>query len=399
LCCFRGLETLCFVLRSPIFTSSRMEQMSEEEYKRFNKTKPREARLRREDFGDPSKIGTFKGPWAKFEGVGSKQRNDTRALKRVVNKHCLEPNSERCRRSTSHPMDKYSSLDRCSVRKCIAPSSNAMLFHEHRDAASSVRLFNNYNLLLSAGHDGKAILYSLQGEVLAVFMGHSKAVPSALLGRKEDTFSTVSLDGFVKHWNVETGRCLVRINCGFPLTCQAENKEAHFVGSFDGKIQRIDFRSKEPIGLVEGRQKIESLCAIGDVLGYVRGDGHLCFLDLRSQDILKEHSAGYSSLDYNEKKDRVVVSSPFSASLFDTLLEQDTVELISECTAGARLSPDGRYLYYGGRDGGIYLVDCETLDTKTIGFSNAELRAVDWAPGDSINFASGDALGFVKAWR
>jgi pre-mRNA-processing factor 17 len=371
--------------------------LSEEEYRRLNKTRPKKTKLRREEFGDPSEIGGYRGPWAKYTGIEDKARNNTASLERVVNKHCLEENRERCRRNVPYSMSGYGSLDRCMTSRCTIPASNTMLFHEHRDAVSSVRLFRKHDLLLSASRDGKAILYSLRGEVLSVFMGHSKAVTSAALTREEETFSTASYDGLIKQWSVEKGRCTVRVDCGSPLVCQAEESGSCIVASLDGKIQRVDFRSRGAVKIAEDREGACSLCIIGEMLGYTGVDGRLCLLDLRTGRLIKEHSGAYNSLDYSEKQSRVAAGSPTLVKIFDApgLEPTGTEYEIGGCTAGIRYSPDGRHLCYGSRDGGICSAGCK----DAIGFSNAEIRAVDWAPGDSVNFASGDALGFVKTWK
>lgn len=403
-----------------------MEEVSEEEYKKQKKSRQKKVKLCREDFGDPSEIESFRGPWSSFIDVTETRKDPMKAkeelsLRRIVNKHCLVLGKEKSRTSGIFSMDVYLDMGRSLVKRFVSPRVNTMLFHEHRDMVTSVQLFSKFQLALSSSFDGKVCLHSLRNDkgLLTTYMGHSRAVSSAVLDGDERRFNTISFDGFFKGWSVETGRCDLRIDASAPLTCQTPQtpNKTSFVGGVDGKIRILDLRSRtiskeiraceggfEEVKNIEfGPKSVLSICAVDsdNILASSARDGSLHFWDLRNDEIIRSYENSYSFISFNEKKKCFVVVSDGKVDFLGiTSLEKIGKEVkVSGCSTGVVTSEDGDTLCYGNREGMIGIVDCKSMEATSIGLASERVTSVDWTRGGSSSFMSGDVLGNVKIWE
>ncbi|ADM11861.1 WD40 domain-containing protein [Encephalitozoon intestinalis ATCC 50506] len=392
-------------------------EMSEEEYKRLRKSQPKKKKVPREDFGDPSEIGGFKGPWSRFVGIceDTKTPRDVKeeySLKKIVNKHCLTAGKERSRSSYFLSM-KDPSLGRVPSKKFLVPKSNVMLFHDHKDMVSSAILFRKHKLFLSSGFDGKAYLYNLKDrELVTTYMGHSKGVSSAIVSECESKFSTVSFDGFLKGWDVETGRCNTKVDLDCPLTCQTSEAldKAIFVGGIDGRVRTVDMRSRAVLdAMIEERISekdafktfsIRDILTINDSsLVFTRREGSLHYLDLRNNQIVKSLRNSYSFVGFSHGKNAIMATGQDEIVLLDahTLEKKEEEIKAPECSTPAKASEDGGILCYGSSKGLVSFFTSKS--TASFGSAGEMITAVDWIDGSSSSFISGDILGNVKIWE
>lgn len=374
-----------------------------------------ERRLRREDFGDPAEIGGFRGPWSGFVGTEKKgnpvRTKEEAALRRIVNKHCLAVGKERSRSAHVASLDAHSD-ERGLSRRHIPPTTNTMLFHDHRDMATSVHLLRNFQLALSSSLDGKVLLYSLKNRgLLTTYMGHSKAVMSCMPSTDEHRLFTASLDGYVKGWDLETGRCDVRIDTLSPLTCQTTQLAdgSSFVGCLDGVIRLVDPRSKDvsrELGNavsgspVFGPESVFSLCAAEacSLLASTSRSGCLSFWDLRKDAVVEAREGLHSFAGFHAKKQQFIVVSGETA----IFVAADSLDCVSEsisvpgCSTQV-LASERDMLCYGCRDGTIRVVDSDA--NTSIGCVSEQTSCIDWIRGLSSNLISGDILGNIKIWE
>lgn len=395
-------------------------EMSEKDYRRLRRSQPKRERVIREAFGDPSQIGGFKGPWSGFVGVSEdraspRDAREDHALRRIVNKHCLVAGKERSRSSYILSMGSPG-LARVASKRFLVPRSNTMVFHDHKDMVSNVHLFRRHRLLLSSGFDGKVYLYNLKdGGLATTYMGHSQAVSSAALSADEHRFCTTSFDGFVKGWDVETGRCDARVGLPSPLTCQSAEALGRvvFAGALDGRIRSVDMRAKKaPSGLDGGEQgpkeglfgphSVRDVLAIEgeDVLVFTRRDGSLHHLDTRNGQVVKSIAGSYTFIELGHDQATLVVPAHDRITLLDrsTLEEKETIEAVG-CSTRAKPSDSGDMLLYGDVEGIVHFVDCKSKRIVSLGAPSEMVTSVDWIDGSSSSVVSGDATGNAKVWE
>ncbi|WEL39050.1 WD40 domain-containing protein [Encephalitozoon hellem] len=396
-------------------------EMSEEDYRRLRKAQPRKEKVPREDFGDPSEIGGFKGPWSGFVGVhedrkGPRDAKEERSLKRIVNKHCLTVGNERSRSNYFLSM-RDSSLGRIPSKRFIVPKSNTMLFHDHKDMASSVSLFRRHRLLLTSGLDGKVHLYNLRAaDLVTTYMGHSKGVSSAAVSECEGKFSTISFDGFLKVWDVETGKCNTRIDLECPLTCQSLKvlDKNVFAGGMDGKIRIVDVRSRKILSEVKEechtqRQTTSGPSSIRDILLveedstliFTRKEGTLHHFDLRNNKVVKTHNGSYSFIGFCPSKNTLVVTGSDEIVLLNASTLEHREEGIKApgCSTRVKVSLDGTTLCYGDSSGFANFISRDPVRETSLGSTGEMITVIDWMDGSSSSLASGDMLGNIKIWE
>ncbi|CAD25635.1 putative WD-repeat protein [Encephalitozoon cuniculi GB-M1] len=396
-------------------------EMSEKDYKRLRKSQPRKERVPREDFGDPSEIGGFKGPWSRFAGVSEDRRSprdakEEHSLRRIVNKHCLVAGKERSRSNYFLSMSDPS-LSRVPSRRFLVPRSNTMLFHDHRDMVSSAYLFRKHKLFLSSGLDGKVYLYNLRdGGLVTTYMGHSKGVSSAMPSQCESRFSTVSFDGFLKDWDVETGRCSVKMELGCPLTCQSPEASGKtvFVGGLDGRVRHVDMRNRKVLNEIGEEARCweknsfrpfsaYDILAVeeGNFLIFTNREGSLHQLDLRNNQITKRCCGSYSFVGFNREENILMATGCDEIILLDpsTLEEKKERVRAPGCSTRVKASLDGGTLCYGNTEGLVNFFGTNPIKEVSLGSTGEMVTVVDWMDGSSSNLASGDVLGHVKIWE
>ncbi|AFN83349.1 WD40 domain-containing protein [Encephalitozoon romaleae SJ-2008] len=396
-------------------------EMSEKDYKKMRKSQPKRERILREDFGDPSEIGGFKGPWSRFVGAredkkGPRDVKEEQSLRRIVNKHCLTVGKERSRSNYFLSMED-ASLSRVPSKRFLVPKGNIMLFHDHKDMVSSVSLFRRHKLLLTSGLDGKAYLYNLRaGDLVTTYMGHSKGVSSATLSECESKFSTISFDGFLKVWDIETGRCNAKIDLECPLTCQSfkELGKAVFIGGLDGRIRTVDTRNRKALnGAKEeshpSRQTTfgpSSICDIllveqDNFLVFTRKKGSLHYLDLRNDRIVKTHNGSCSFIGLNPEENTLMITASDEVILLDVSTLEEGGERIKAlgCSTRVKASPDGSMLCFGDTNGLVNFIARSSTKETSLGSTSEALTTIDWIDGSSSSLVSGDVLGNIKVWE
>lgn len=396
-------------------------EMSEKDYKRMRRSQPKKERIPREDFGDPSEIGGFKGPWSGFVGVcedkkGPRDVKEEQSLKRIVNKHCLTVGKERSRSNYFLSMED-SSLSRVPSKRFLVPKSNVMLFHDHKDMVSSVSLFRRHKLLLTSGLDGKAYLYNLKaGDLVTTYMGHSKGVSSAMMSECESKFSTISFDGFLKVWDIETGRCNTKIDLECPLTCQSfeELGKTVFVGGLDGRVRTVDMRNRKALnGTKEESQPSKqatfgasSICDIllvekDNSLVFTRKEGTFHHLDLRNDRVVRTYNGSYSFISPSPEENTLMATASDEITLLDASTLEQRGERIKApgCSTRVKASPDGSILCFGDTNGLINFITRSSTKETSLGSTGEVLTTVDWMDGSSSSLVSGDILGNIKVWE
>ncbi|XP_007892172.1 pre-mRNA-processing factor 17 isoform X1 [Callorhinchus milii] len=227
---------------------------------------------------NPANIEGFQGPWAKFvdeKDVAKPSEEEQKELDEIIAKRQKKGKHEDDKpaeeKTVLHVKDMYDYQGRSYLHipqdlgvnlrsseppeKCYLPKKQMHIWTGHTKGVSAIRLFpRSGHLLLSCSMDCKIKLWEVYNDrrCLRTFIGHSKAVRDICFNNEGTQFLSAAYDRYLKLWDTETGKCLVKFtNRKVPYCVKFnpdEDKQSLFVaGMSDKKIVQWDIRSGEVV--------------------------------------------------------------------------------------------------------------------------------------------------------
>ena len=232
---------------------------------------------KREQFGDPSNIEEYKGPWAKYEDETKvakpteeqmaiiesykrfkphkkSDRDVTNTVEAKTILHIPDPVDYQGRSFLSPPHDLGINFTSPSPPdKCFLPKKHIHTWEGHTKGVSAIRWFpNSAHLILSCSMDSKIKLWETYNERRCVrtYIGHGASVRDISFSYDGTKFVSASYDKSAKLWDTETGKLLHTFSNKKMPYCVKFNpdrdKQHLFVGGYsDKKILTWDINSGE----------------------------------------------------------------------------------------------------------------------------------------------------------
>ncbi|KAK1350134.1 hypothetical protein LUQ84_001117 [Hamiltosporidium tvaerminnensis] len=388
-------------------------------------------KLLREDFGDPSSMD-FKGPWARFidTEIQNLELDRIKMIKdeidwclrmknpffvigsekskyygNIINNNKISANYLR------RPIGYNKYLEHLIER---IPKVCDLTITDHIRSVRKVLFLKRYsNLLLSGGLDGKICLIESfeEKKTIRTFLGHSKGISGILSSTDGKTMISGSYDGFVKEWDIETGRCKRRIETKDYVTGLAGFSNDYFyVGCYDGSIKLYDKRTKN----VENEMKFND-GFVKEIICLNNDNTLVCSFENKSLKVLennfkifKEYKnlIGYSSLSINLIKKNIFFREGSESLKF---LDLNTFEILEKtikifpdngiyCELG--VSPNGQRIFSGDKNGKAYFYDWDTGKcVRNIQMHTDAIRCMAWNEEDVSKFATGGDDNFLHLWN
>ncbi|KAI5173214.1 hypothetical protein PAEPH01_1870 [Pancytospora epiphaga] len=234
-------------------------------------------------FENISEIKSYRESWSNYANKNK--------INRIVSKQNLIPGNEVCK------------MNRTSLYKYFSPCETVIytppvehdIIKQHSSKITCLHFMKRYDFLISASLDGKVILS--KNEPLRMFIGHSQGVSGVGLSFDEMELLTASHDGWVKKWDVESGRCTQRWNLKMDIMTCSVNDYGVFVGGKDGETGLVDTRSSTTVYTrKENTRGVITTCISETTVGLVRKNGSIEFRDLSSGALLKELRGSYKGM-------------------------------------------------------------------------------------------------------
>ena len=247
-------------------------------YEKSDKKKgPKRAR---EEFGEPSNVEGYNGPWRRYEDeirvskpteeemavIEAQKRskpNRKTAEKETVSTveaktilHISEPIDYQGRSFLEPPRDVGINFHSASAPdKCFLPKKHLHTWEGHSKGVSAVRLFpNSAHLLLSCSMDTKIKLWEVynQRRCVRTYIGHGASIRDICFSYDGTKFLSASYDKTVKLWDTEYGKLLHTFNNRKMPYCVKfnpdGNKQHLFVGGYsDKKVLTWDTHSGDVV--------------------------------------------------------------------------------------------------------------------------------------------------------
>lgn len=234
----------------------------------------------REEFGEPSNVEGYNGPWRRYENEirvskpteeemaiieAQKRSKPSRktAEKEPVNLveaktilHISEPIDYQGRSFLEPPRDVGINFHSPSPPdKCFLPKKHLHTWEGHSKGVSAIRLFpRSAHLLLSCSMDTKIKLWEVYNERRCVrtYIGHGASIRDICFSYDGTKFLSASYDKTIKLWDTEHGKLLHTFNNRKMPYCVKFNPDGHkqhlFVGGYsDKKILTWDTHSGEVV--------------------------------------------------------------------------------------------------------------------------------------------------------
>lgn len=140
--------------------------------------------------------------------------------------------------------------------KCFLPKRVIHTWTGHNKGVNAIHFFpNSGHLLLSAGLDGKAKIWSTMGsrECMRTYLGHSKGIRDCWFADSGKKFVTAAYDKKIKLWDTETGAMLQSFgdNKAMAYTVRThpgpEHSDVLLAGLQNKKIVQFDMRSGDSV--------------------------------------------------------------------------------------------------------------------------------------------------------
>ncbi|XP_014665186.1 PREDICTED: eukaryotic translation initiation factor 3 subunit I-like [Priapulus caudatus] len=258
-----------------------------------------------------------------------------------------------------------------------------LMLHGHERSVTQIKYNREGDLLFSCSKDTEPnVWWSLNGERLGTFKGHTGAC--WCIDVKWDTSSVItgSADNTVRVWDCKTGACLHKVDvntavrsCGFSYSGNLIMYSTDKTMGKECTINLYDLRdaaqmkNNEPLltMLVSGSKVTSAIWASMDetiVSGHENGD--VCKWDIKTGSIVKtvrEHSKNVVDLQMNEDQSMFITASKDNhAKLFDLA----TLDLLKSYKTerpvnSASISPIKPHVVLGG---GQEAMDVTTTSTR-----------------------------------
>ena len=243
--------------------------------------KDKKQKRAREEFGEPSNVEGYNGPWARYEDeirvskpseeemaiieAQKRFKPHRRAVEKETTESCVEaktilhisdPIDYQGRSFLSPPRDTGVNFTSPSPPdKCFLPKKQIHSWEGHSKGVSAIRWFpRSAHLLLSCSMDSKIKLWEVYNDrrCIRTYIGHGASVRDISFSYDGSKFLSASYDKTIKLWDTEHGKLLRTFNNRKMPYCVKFNpdpdKQHLLVGGYsDKKILTWDTHSGEVI--------------------------------------------------------------------------------------------------------------------------------------------------------
>jgi WD40 repeat protein len=235
--------------------------------------------------------------------------------------------------------------------------------------------------------------------------GHRSALYALTKGRHSEEIFSAGGDGWIVAWNSadpEIGRVVANIETQIFSLCHLPDQQLLVAGDMNGGVYWIDLcNTANTRGIQHHKKGVYSLCYLGlTSLLSAGGDGVLSHWDSAAQkvtDSLHLSNKALRCVVFYEKS-RILAVGDSNGHIF--ILDADSLAIVSKIEMAHKnsvfslaFSPDGQYLFSGGRDAMLQCWDIELGEPR----KKLELPA-HWFTINHIAFSPDGSL-FATASR
>lgn len=167
-------------------------------------------------------------------------------------------------------------------------------FSAHRGGVHSMLLHTGLPVLVSAGRDGSAGMWSWQGEPLGALALHDKPLCGFAISQDGKLLASAGEPGEVKLWNASDGQLLLVLRTGLPAVraVAVSNRHVVAVATSEGTIQFFEPGQSRPSVMFGHLCDIDSLCVnpTGTMLASGAQDGSIYIWDFVAQKKIAHYS-------------------------------------------------------------------------------------------------------------
>lgn len=293
--------------------------------------------------------------------------------------------------------------------------------HEPGKAITQLRFFpGSGHLLLSAGADGRVLLYDVYHERAALrrYDGHARSVNDVAFDGAGARFLTASYDRHIKLWDTETGACLGRYSTGktpHVVRFQPGGGAHEFLaGMADKKIVQFDTRSGQLV-----QEYDHHLAAVNTITFCDAGRRFVTTSDDKSVRAWEYGIPVPIKFIAEPHMFAIVRAAPHPSGKFILFQSGDNQIVVYAATDKFRqnrkkafrghnsagyaidldVSPDGQIVVSGDSGGYLCFWDWKTCKMwHKIQASDVPLVACQWHPRETSKVVTGDLNGVIKYW-
>lgn len=359
-------------------------EMSEGEYRAYRRAQKAGPRHRRDSFGDIFDVESYRGPWAGHPGRPSPPAADP-CESRIVSRQNTSPGRECCK-------TEGGSLHRL-FRPVAAPEpslpDSRHAVHHHRDRITGLTFFRRYDLLMSSSLDGRVVIS--RGLPLRTFMGHSMGIVGTGLSFDETGLVSASYDGWVKRWDVESGRCRERIRAADSVVACCIQDARAVVGGADGTVSLVDIGSgSAAYSVAETKIRAQKIAQCDQFICVTRVDGSIEFREASSGRLVHSSPGTYRSVLFDRRSGSFVADCDCEIHMFSSFAVCQRWAIEGQ-TTGLCTRPNSADTAYGNSRGEIVFV-CEG---RRVPVSSTRIHCFALCPRDCRRIAVGHPGGQI----
>ncbi len=244
----------------------------------------------------------------------------------------------------------------------------------------------------------------MQVELIQTFSGHKQSIYA--LETHGQNFYTGGGEGYVVAWDIQKGdigEVIAQTNAPIYCICIYPEKQLMFIGTAHGNIHVIDLNENKEINFIVLENKgIFSIKIIADKLYITGGDGILYVLALFDYHIIQKILVSSKSLRGIDIFENLLAIG--TGEGWVKILDMESGTVIHEfkeqeqTVFAVKFSPDGKYIYCGGRDALLVCYDLEKKQTVTkIPAHTLHIHAIESSPDGSL-LATSSMDKSIKIW-
>ncbi|KAI6649783.1 Pre-mRNA-processing factor 17 [Oopsacas minuta] len=415
-------------------------------YEKCEKSKEKRTKRVREEFGEPSNVDGYNGPWAKYENEirVSKPTEEEMAIieaqkrfkphRRGPDKepdnvveaktilHISEPIDYQGRSFLSPPRDVGINFNSPSTPdKCFLPKKHLHTWEGHSKGVSAIRWYpRSAHLLLSCSMDAKIKLWEVYNErrCIRTYIGHGASVRDISFSYDGTKFLSASYDKTIKLWDTENGKLLHTFsNRKMPYCVKFNpdgNKQHLFVAGYsDKKILTWDTHSGDVIQEYDRHLgAVNTITFVDDNRRFVTTSDdkslrvwewdipvdwkYISDPSLHSMPAVTLHPTG-KWLGCQSMDNQVLVFGTHRFSMNRKKVFKGHLVAGYACQVG--FSPDGSYVISGDSQGHLVMWDWKTcrLFNKLKAHTNVCIGCL-WHPLETSKVATCGWDGLIKLW-